>query len=164
MFRPMRRSRQQLSKERAEQVLKSNTHGVLAVQGDDGYPYGVPLSYVYHNGAIYFHAAKSGHKLDAIQRDAKVSFTVVDEDTIVSQEYTSYFRSVIAFGKARLVTGEEERLEAFRALVKKYSGDQPKENQEREILGCTQAVIIGVDIEHLTGKEAIEYAVKPQEK
>lgn len=163
MFREMRRKRQALSRERAEEVLRRNTNGVLAVQGDDGYPYAVPLSYVYHNGKIYFHSAKAGHKVDAIAREPKVSFAVVDEDTVVSAEYTTYFRSVIAFGKAAVVTDEEERLDAFCALAAKYSADQPKERREAEVRGCTQALLIGIEVEHLTGKEAIEYTRKAQQ-
>ena len=75
---------------------------------------------------------------------------------IVSKEYTSYFRSVIVFGRARRVDGEE-RLEAFRALVEKYSGDQPEEAKGKEIAGCTNACIIAIDVDHITGKEAIEF-------
>ncbi|TWH76367.1 pyridoxamine 5'-phosphate oxidase family protein, partial [Sedimentibacter saalensis] len=86
----------------------------------------------------------------------KVSFSVIDEDTIVSKEYTSYFRSVIAFGKARIAEGDE-RIEAFKALVEKYSGDQPEEAKLKEIMGCMQSYIFAIDVEHITGKEAIEY-------
>jgi len=157
MFREMRRNRQLLSTEDTKAVLDRCTNGVLACRADEGYPYAVPLSYVYFNNRIYFHSAKAGHKMDAITRDPRVSFAVVDEDTIVSKEYTTYFRSAIAFGRARIAEGEE-RLEAFRALVEKYSGDQPEEARHREIAGCTQAVIVAVDVEHITGKEAVEYA------
>ncbi|HHW66501.1 MAG: uncharacterized protein PWP07_349 [Epulopiscium sp.] len=156
MFREMRRIKQLLSKEETEAVMNRCTNGVLACIGDEGYPYAVPLSYVYHNGKIYFHSAKAGHKLDAIMKDPKVSFAVIDEDTIVSKEFTSYFRSAIAFGKARIVEGDE-RQEAFRALVEKYSGDQPEEAKQNEIDRCTQAYIIAIDVEHITGKESIEY-------
>jgi nitroimidazol reductase NimA-like FMN-containing flavoprotein (pyridoxamine 5'-phosphate oxidase superfamily) len=131
-------------------------HGVLACLGDGGYPYAVPLSYVYCNGKIYFHSAKAGHKIDAITNNPKVSFTVIDEDTVVSSEYTTYFRSVIAFGRARITEGDE-RMEAFKALADKYSGDQPEEARLNEINRCTQAHIIAVDVEHITGKESIEY-------
>ena len=96
------------------------------------------------------------HKIDAITKYPKVSFSVTDEDTIVSKEYTTYFRSVIAFGKARIVAGEE-RHQAFMALVKKYSGDQPEEDQLKEVNNCAQAFIVAIDVEHITGKEAIEY-------
>ena len=78
MFPEMRRKRQQLSREEAEAVLTRGTSGVLAVAGADGYPYAVPLSYVYQNGKLWFHCAKSGHKLDAIRREDKASFCVID--------------------------------------------------------------------------------------
>ncbi|MCD4712635.1 MAG: pyridoxamine 5'-phosphate oxidase family protein, partial [Clostridiales bacterium] len=107
MFREMRRNKQILSDVDTLAVMIRNTNGVLACHGDDDYPYAVPLSYVYFNDKIYFHSAKAGHKLDAILKDPKVSFAVIDEDTIVSQEYTSYFRSVIAFGKTRIASGDE---------------------------------------------------------
>lgn len=53
----MRRKRQQLSDEAARQVLEQATSGVLAVMGDGGYPYAVPLSYVWHDGRLIFHSA-----------------------------------------------------------------------------------------------------------
>ena len=156
MFREMRRGKQLLSKEDTTAVMDRCTNGVLACLGDEDYPYAVPLSYVYFDDKIYFHSAKAGHKIDAITKNPKVSFTVIDEDTIVSKEYTTYFRSVIAFGKARVVEGDEW-LAAFKALVEKYSGDQPEEAKQKEVAGCTQACLIAIDVEHITGKEAIEY-------
>lgn len=156
MFREMRRNKQLLSEENTAAVMDRCTNGALACLGDDEYPYSVPLSYVYFNKKIYFHSAKAGHKIDAITKYPKVSFSVTDEDTIVSSEYTTYFRSVIAFGKTRIVEGEE-RQQAFMAMVKKYSGDQPEEEQLKEVNGCAQALIIAIDIEHITGKEAIEF-------
>lgn len=63
-----------------------------------------------HKGKIYFHSAKAGHKIDAMEKHPKVSFAVIDEDTIVSKEYTSYFRSVIAFGKAKIDIVERNRV------------------------------------------------------
>jgi len=156
MFREMRRGKQLLSMEDTVAVMDRCTNGVLACLGDEDYPYAVPLNYVYFNGKIYFHSAKAGHKIDAITNNPKVSFSVIDEDTIVSEKYTTYFRSVIAFGKTRIVEGDE-RLKAFEALVEKYSGDQPEEAKHKEIAGCTQAYIIAIDVEHMTGKEAIEY-------
>lgn len=156
MFREMRRGKQLLSMEDTIAVMERCTNGVLACLGDEDYPYAVPLSYVYFNSKIYFHSAKAGHKIDAIAKNPKVSFSIVDEDTIVSEKYTTYFRSVIAFGKARIVEGDE-RLEAFKALVEKYSGDQPEDAKNKEITGCTQAYVIAIDVEHITGKEAIEY-------
>ena len=109
MFREMRRSKQQLSQEETEAVLTRGTSGVLSVLGDGGYPYGVPLSYVYHDGKLYFHWALSGHKLDAVRACPKASFCVVDRDQVVPPEYTTYFRSAIAFGTVRVVEDPEEK-------------------------------------------------------
>lgn len=156
MFRKMRRGKQLSSMEDTVAVVERCTNGVLACLGDEDYPYAVPLSYVYFNDRIYFHSAKAGHKIDAIMKNPKVSFSVIDEDTIVSEKFTSYFRSVLAFGKARIVEGDEW-LKAFEALVEKYSGDQPEEAKHKEITGCTQTYIVAIDVEHITGKEAIEY-------
>lgn len=130
--------------------------GVLACIGDNGYPYAVPLRYVYFNEKIYFHSAKAGYKIESIKRNPRISFAVIDEDTIVSEEFTSYFRSVIAFGIARIIEGQE-KIEALRTLVEKYSGDQPQEIKEKNINGCTQAYVVAIDIEYLTGKQAKEF-------
>ena len=158
----MLKIKQQLKEEDLDKVMQRCTAGTLACIGDEGYPYSVPLSYVYHNGKIYFHSAKLGHKMDSIKANPKVSFSVIEEDTIVSAEYTTYFRSAIAFGKARITDGEE-RLEGFKALVEKYSGDQPEDAKIKEIMGCTGALIIAIDVEHITGKEAIEYVKAKQQ-
>lgn len=155
MFREMRRINQLLDPKEVTAVLGRCTNGVLACHGDAGYPYAVPLNFVYHNEKLYFHCAKAGHKLDAIIKEPKVSFAVIDEDTIVSSEYTSYFRSVIAFGKARIVEGDEW-FDAFKALVEKYSGDQPEAAKISEIEACKRSHIIAIDIEHMTGKQAKE--------
>jgi len=155
MFREMRRKKQLLSKKETEKILKSNTAGVLGVIGDEGYPYTVPLSYVYYDSKIYFHCAKSGHKLDAIMENNKVSFCVIDQDQIVPEEYTTYFRSVIAFGKARILEGEEMK-RAITILGNKYSPND-EEGVQKEIQGALkQLCVIEIAIEHLTGKEAIE--------
>ena len=155
MFRKMGRIKQLLSMEDTKAVMDRCTNGVLACLGDEDYPYAVPLSYVYFNDKIYFHSGKEGHKIDAVINHPKVSFAVIDEDTIVSEEYTSYFRSVIAFGKARITEGDEWQ-EGFTALVEKYSGELPKDAKRKKIIECTRSHVIAIDIEHITGKEAIE--------
>lgn len=69
MFREMRRKRQALPQEICDAVLRRGTSGVLALSGDDGYPYAVPISYIYDGEKLYFHSARQGHKLDAIGRE-----------------------------------------------------------------------------------------------
>ena len=159
MFREMRRNRQQLSEEESLAVLERGTSGVLAVLGDEGYPYAVPLSYVYRNGKIYFHCAKSGHKLDAIRRNPKASFCVIGQDQVMPQEYTTYFRSVIAFGKARILETDAEKWAALRLLAEKYypeAGAQAHDDAIRH--DYAPVCIVELIVEYMTGKEAIELA------
>lgn len=156
MFREMRRKRQQMSEERSVAVLKKMSHGVLALHGDDGYPYAVPLSYVYDNGRIYFHSALEGHKVEAVRRNPKVSFCVVEKDDINPARYTTFFRSVIAFGNARILDDETEKRAALVKLGRKYSPDDAAGLETEIAKGIGHLVIIELDITHLTGKEAIE--------
>lgn len=158
MFREMRRGQQALHTEACEEVLKRGTAGVLAVAGDDDYPYAVPLSYVYDAGrqAVYFHSAPSGHKLDAVRRNSKVSFCVVDKDSVVPKEYTTYFRSVIVFGTIRILEDSAEKYRAIEALAVKYAPDDSKKSRDGVIGDGTRFSMLELKIEYMSGKEARE--------
>ena len=144
--------------EREAEILRAATSGVLALLGDEDYPYAVPLSYVYLNGKIYFHGSKVGHKIDSLLRSDKVSFCVIDQDKIMGAEYTTYFRSVIAFGRARLLEGEEKRVPLVQLCEKYYPGHldvtEPKVTAALERVGLIELII-----EHVTGKQAAELAM-----
>jgi len=156
MFRKMRRIKQELSNEACIQVLNKGTSGVLAVYGENGYPYAVPLSYIYDNSKIYFHCALSGHKLDAIKSNSKVSFCVIDQDEIIPEEYTTYFRSVIAFGTAKILEDESEKRQALEILAAKYSPEQVQGRIDEINKAISRVCMIELSIDHMTGKEAIE--------
>lgn len=157
MFREMRRKSQKLTAKECEAILYRGTSGVLAVHGDEEYPYAVPLSYVYSDGKIFFHCAKSGHKLDVLRSNANVSFCVIDKDTIMPEEYTSYFRSVIVFGKIRILELDSEKRNAIEKLALKYSPDGNTDERckviEREYAALT---MLELSIYHMSGKAAIE--------
>ena len=161
MFREMRRSRQQLSDEQTREILRCGSAGTLAVLGDGGYPYAVPLSYVFHDGRIYFHCAKTGHKLDAVASCDKASFCVIDKNDVVPAEFTTYYRSVIAFGRARVVTDPEELMSAMKALAAKYSPRESEDAFRIEMKVSKAALcVLALDIEHLSGKQAKELIEK----
>ena len=161
MFREMRRKRQSLSREDCNSVLERGTSGVLALAGDYGYPYAVPISYVHDGEKLFFHCAKSGHKIDAIRREPKASFCVIDQDQIVPEEYTTYFRSVIAFGTMRILEDPGEKRAAIEKLALKYA---PGDATERRLQAIEREweplCMLELSIEHLTGKEAIELVAK----
>ena len=156
MFREMRRKNQLLSDSETAEILERGTSGVLAVSGDGGYPYAVPLSYVYSDGKIYFHCAKSGHKLDALQNDPKASFCVIDRDNVVKEEYTTYFKSAIVFGKIRIMD-ENEKRGAIEILAKKYYPDDSAEHRNKMIdAEYAPLCMLEMTIEHMSGKAAKE--------
>ena len=155
MKREMIRKQQQLSQEACEEILKRNTNGVLSLNGDDGFPYGVPISYVWFEGKIYFHSGGSGYKVDCIRRDSKASFTVVDLDQVVGEEYTTYFRSVIVSGNVAEVYGDE-RISAFKAMTDKYSPSIDEDARMQEVKNCSSALLFCVSPEEITGKQAEE--------
>lgn len=156
MFREMRRKRQLLSKEKSLAILEKMTCGVLALHGDDGYPYAVPISYVLHEDRIYFHSALSGHKIDAINGNEKASFCVIEKDEIIPEKYTTYFRSVIVFGKIHILQNEDEKREAIEILAAKYSPSQVEGRKMEIDKEFKRLCIIELTIEHITGKESIE--------
>jgi len=156
MFREMRRSRQQLSGEETREILERCTSGTLAVLGDEGYPYAVPLSYVYRDGRIYFHCARAGHKLDAVRACDKASFCVIDRDEILPEKFTTKYRSAIAFGRVREVTDPAEIEGIMRHLAGKYSPNEGEEAFQNEMRSSGALCVLALEIEHLTGKQGKE--------
>lgn len=150
----MRRFKQMLTKEESIVILKKGKVAVWAVAGDEDYPYPVPVNYVYSGGDIYIHSAKSGYKMDSIKRNPKCSVCVIDKDDIVPEKFTSYFRSVIGFGRAEIIESESEKISALIELCEKYSpGIDPYPEINRFL---KNVALIRIRLEEFTGKQAIE--------
>ncbi|MGN0728696.1 pyridoxamine 5'-phosphate oxidase family protein [Treponema sp.] len=157
MFRPMRRFKQQISDSKCKEILKNEKRGVLSLLGDDGYPYGLPLSHLYieEDNKIYFHGAKEGHKIDAVRNYNKASFCVFDKGCRKEGEWALNFNSVIVFGKIRLVTDEELTKKICTKLVQKFTDD--KEYLEQELKNALSRVqCLELEIEQMTGKLVTE--------
>ena len=161
MFRQMRRKNQILSQEESIAILQNGTTGTLAVLGDDDYPYAVPINYFYEDNKIYFHGAKAGHKIDAIKKHNKVSFCVVAQDDIITEKFTTYFKSVIAFGTARIIEDDAEKRNAIEKLTVKFTPDQTEQKRSEAIEKEFPALgRVEITIEHMTGKQALELIKK----
>lgn len=150
-MREMRRNDRQIRHEEAVAILKKGEFGVFTTTGDQGYPYGVPVSYAYDGDAIYFHSAKEGHKLDAVRANPKCSFTVVGDTELLPGKFSTNYESAIAFGHAEEVEGEEKQ-RALMALIGKYSGDFMDKGQKYVGHSGKDTVVIKIAIDHLTGK------------
>lgn len=156
MFRGLRRLRQLLSEDETKNILLNGNTGILAVNGDDGYPYTIPLCYVYDNNSVYFHTAINGHKIDALKKDSKVSFCVIGEDRPYPEKFTALYKSAVVFGKADFIEDEKEKMLAMKMLVKKYSPELVEKGMADAELKSKAYYIVKINVEHICGKQSIE--------
>lgn len=147
----MRRIEKLLPKERTEEILINGEYGVLSTIGESGYPYSLPINYIYMNDSIYVHGAKEGHKVDNIRFDPKVSFSVVDDSEVIPNQFETYYESVIAFGSAEEIEGKEKNL-ALEAFIYKYSKDFLTQGMKYINNSKDNTTIIKINIQHMTGK------------
>ena len=163
MSREMRRNRQAMKTEEIRRILEEGTSGVLALSGDGGYPYAVPLSYVCDGSRLFFHGARSGHKIDAIRRCEKASFCVVAADDVVPEAYTTRYKSVIVFGRIRILEDEAQIREAINKLaLKYYPAGSPAHRSEMIRREWASLCMMEMTVEHMTGKQAKEL-IRPAE-
>ncbi|MBQ4466881.1 MAG: pyridoxamine 5'-phosphate oxidase family protein [Firmicutes bacterium] len=159
-MRQMRRFKQILSDEDCRDILERGTHGVMAIMADDDFPYAVPINYYYDHEKqkIYFHGANKGMRWDYMMERPKVSFCVVDMDQNDPENYSTNFRSAICYGTARVVEEEEEYYDALVKLTTKFvKGVHTAEEIVKQIdIERAQCGVTAIDIEFITGKEAIE--------
>lgn len=157
MFRPLRRTKNAISEQEAKALLLGEKRGVLAVNGDDGYPFAIPVNYFYDEaqGKIYFHGAKSGYKVDALKKDDKVCFTVYGNEQFKEGDWAPFLQSVVVFGSCKLVADAGQTEDRVRALALKYY--PTKEEVEAEIAKDIHAVqLYEITIAHMTGKQVHE--------
>ena len=155
MFRKMRRFKQQLTTEECEKILRIGKRGVLALLGDEGYPYAVPLNFVYDSGCLYFHSAKEGHKLDTLKACDKASFNILGEPLLSDDGWSYFFDRVTVFGRLRIVADEADKTDKLRLLGQKYFPTQ--EMVESDIAkNADRCAVIELKTEHMTGKRVHE--------
>lgn len=157
MFRPIRKKKNQISDEAAKELLRTSRRGVFAVNGDDGYPYPIPINFLYDEDAqkIYFHGSRAGHKVDSLRACDKVCFTVYGNETIKDEPWAPYMQSVVVFGRCRLLESGEESLALVKRFAMKYYPDESL--VDIEIAEGGKAVqMYEITIEHYSGKEVQE--------
>lgn len=152
MFRSMRRALQALPFDEIEQILKESSYCTLAINGDDGYPFSVPVNYVYHDNCLYFHGSIIGYKADCLKKNPKVSFSIVYKDTVDPINRSTRYQSVIGFGQARLLEGEEKIQEALTFGYRFCKGYE--EGVREEVYDTVPYNVYEIRIEHITGKES----------
>ena len=156
-FRKIRKKRNEIGIDAAKDLLARSRRGVLAVNGDDGYPYAIPINFLYdrERNQIIFHGARAGHKVDSLKRSDKVCFTVFGNETIKDEPWAPYMQSTVVFGRCHLIDSPEENIRYVRQFAMKYYPDPAL--VEEEIMRSGRAVqMFVIDIEHMSGKEVQE--------
>lgn len=151
MFRDLRKSHMKMSDQEAVDLLEQGEYGVVSVLSLDGYPYGVPMSYVVRDGHIYFHGDKVGHKMECLHHSDKVCFTVIGKTALLPEKLDTDYESVVAFGRAYEVVGEEKE-RALLDLVSKYAPGFEAEGRESLKNELEITAVIKIEIEHIVGK------------
>ena len=152
MERKMYKEKRQLSAEETQALFVKGHHGILSVNGDDGYPYAVPVNYVFIDGKIYIHSAKYGYKIDALKQNDKVCFTAILNSQIIPDKFTAAFESVVAFGKASFIDDGDEKLTALRTFIERFSPDHQEAGERIIHAAYEKTQIIRIDVEQMTGK------------
>ena len=148
----MRRSDRQLALDEAEKILIDGIFGVLSMNGQDDYAYGVPMSYVFTGESIYIHSAVEGTKLTRLRKDNRVSFSVVGEAIPLVDTFCMKYKSTIVFGTVREVESDE-KLKALNLLAEKYSTDEFREKgRAYAVDSAHRTVVLRLEIEHISGK------------
>ncbi|KLE15416.1 pyridoxamine 5'-phosphate oxidase family protein [Clostridium sp. C8] len=151
MFNGIRRSDRKIDRLEAIQLLKKCEYGVLSTMNENGYPYGVPLSYIYTNDSIYFHSALEGHKLENLKNNDKVSFCVVGQTNVLPDKFSTKYESVIIFGSAKEVFDDEKNV-VLLELINKYSPDYIEKGKIYIKNAGSKTKVIKVNIDHISGK------------
>ena len=150
-FRKLARVKQLLSEDECFEILKKQKRGVLSVNGDEGYPYGMPINHYYEDGYLYFHGGRSGHKIDSLRKDDKVSYCVYDEGYRNEGEWYLNIKSVIVFGRVEFIEDEEKVIEISRKLSYKFTDDDNYIEEEIK-KSLKNTLMFALKIEHISGK------------
>lgn len=157
MFRPIRKKKNEINLDDAKKLLVESRRGVLAVNGDDGYPYAIPINYYYdeEKQKIYFHGSRVGHKVDALNKCDKICFTVFGPERIRTEEWAPFVQSVVVFGRCHLIGDSSEAGTLIKTFAMKYYPNEELANEEIAISG--KAVqMYEIEIEYFSGKEVQE--------
>ena len=157
MFREMRlKEENQLPQKDALELLKQAPYGVMALEGDDRYPYTVPVNFAFADNKIYLHGATEGHKVDAAKRNDKVSFCVVTKADIIPDAFNCLYLSTVAFGRIRIVEDREEKQKGLELLLDKYSQGFRESGLKYIQASWDDVNVFVIEVEHITGTKGTQ--------
>lgn len=157
MFKKFRKFKNEINQAEVKKLLTNSRRGILAMNGDDGYPYAIPLNYLYDEAEekIFFHGAKAGYKVDCLKSSDKVCFTVIGNEMIRDEEWAPYMQSAVVFGRCKLIDDKQTAMKRLKDFAMKY---YPMEDMVLDgIKASGEATqMFEIDVEYMTGKEVQE--------
>ncbi|MDO5440476.1 MAG: pyridoxamine 5'-phosphate oxidase family protein [Erysipelotrichaceae bacterium] len=157
MFRPILKNKNALDNDSILKILKGERRGTLAINGDSGYPYAIPINFLYDekNNKIYFHSARIGYKVDLLKKDDKVCFTVFGNEIIKDERWAPYMSSVVIFGKCKVVNNKDEAINILRRFALKYYLNSEMVDEEIR-KHHNNVLMFEISIDYITGKQVQE--------
>ena len=157
MFRQMRRIKQELPLDEAKKLLIKNKRGVISLNGEEGYPYAIPINYFYdeEENKLYFHGAKTGYKVDCIKNNNKASFVTYGDEELSDNGWSYYLKSVVVFGKIEIIEDRDLAAKKLRELSAKYYPSLSEVDAAME-RSFDNALVYYLDIAHMTCKKVHE--------
>ena len=149
----LKRQERLMPEERALELLNTCEYGYLSVVTETGDAYGVPINYVWDGkSSIYMHCAPEGRKTDAIASHPQVSFCIVGYVHLLPEKFSTERESVILNGTARMLTTDEEKLEALHLLLHKLSPQHLEKGYKYAESSLKRVAIIRMNISDFCGK------------
>ena len=120
--RPCHRAKN-IASERILEILRQTEYGVLANVSADGEPYAIPISYAWDesDGSLIIHTFRRGQKIENMERDNRVCFTIVGSTHLIANKLSAGYESLVIFGRIEEITDPEEALRTATLFCRKFA-------------------------------------------
>jgi len=148
----MRRKDRERDELFALEVLRDCEYLTLATINPDGTPYCIPISPVLIENTVYFHCATEGHKLVNIEKNNSVCISGVRHTKLIPEKFSTEYESFVAEGKCRIVSDDEVKIMALKALSEKYAKSNINQAHDKIIKSLHITCVCKIEITKITGK------------
>ena len=152
----MRRKEKQIQEQSVIESIIAKAEVCYLAMSNNDVPYVVPLNFGYQDNVLYFHSADEGKKLQLIKANPNVSFSMTIDSEIVKADkacnWGMIYKSVIGRGIASFIEDQKAKIRALDIIMNQYAS----EAWEYKPKMLDKTVIVKIEIEELTGKQALD--------
>ena len=151
----MRRQDLALSAEESLAIVDQVQFAVLSLVDESGRPYGVPLDYVRRGMALYFHGAREGRKVRAMQQNPWGCAVIIGENEIIPEKLGRHYKTVIVEGKIDLIDDPDEKRRVMTWVVERKSPDYMDRGQKVIEKMLDRVLVYKMNMEVVSGKHGL---------